>query len=90
MRQPDAGTTVGRCTFCKDYIIEGMGNRSKYATIRGGHWLCGDCIISLKDVVISAFFDYHKEADEKKKDMLTKLKKYGWSVDPETGKLQKL
>jgi hypothetical protein len=89
MRTPESGTTVGRCTFCKDYIIEGMGNRSKYATIRGGHWLCGDCIISLKDVVISAFFDYHKEADEEKQVMLTKLKKYGWSVN-EKGKLQKL
>ena len=23
MRTPEAGTTVGKCTFCKDYIIEG-------------------------------------------------------------------
>ena len=23
MREPEAGTTLGRCTFCKDYIVEG-------------------------------------------------------------------
>ena len=25
MRTPDAGTTLGKCTFCKDYIVEGNG-----------------------------------------------------------------
>jgi hypothetical protein len=89
MRQPEAGTTVGRCTFCKDYIIEGSGNRAKHATIRSGHWMCGDCIIGMKDVVFGAFMDYHNDAEIEKEELLTNLKKYGWSVD-ETGKLRKL
>ena len=90
MRQPEAGTTVGKCTFCKDYIIEGMGNRSKHATVKGGHWMCGDCVIGMKDVVLGAFMDYHKEAENEKKELLAQVKKYGWSVNPDTGKLQKL
>ena len=47
MRKPEAGTTVGKCTFCKDYIIEGAGNRAKHATVKSGHWMCGDCVLGM-------------------------------------------
>ena len=90
MRIPDAGTTMGKCTFCKDYIIQGAGNRAKHATVKSGHWLCGDCILGMKDIVISAFLDYQETAEQEKEELLKEVKKYGWSVDPETGKLQKL
>ena len=90
MREPDAGTTLGKCTFCKEIIVEGNGIRSKHATVRGGQWICGDCVLDFKDVVFSAFLDYHAEADREKEDLLNKVKKYGYSVNPETGQLQKL
>ena len=90
MRTPKAGTTMGKCTFCKDYIVQGDSNRAKHATVKSGHWLCGDCVIGMKDIVIAAFMDYHNEAEQEKKELLAKVEKYGWSVNPDTGKLQKL
>jgi len=90
MKTPEAGTTLGKCTFCKDFIVEGAGNRAKHATIRGGHWMCGDCVIGMKDTVLNAFMDYHKQADKEQEELLAQVRKYGWSVNPDTGKLQKL
>ena len=89
MKQPEAGTTLGRCTFCKDFIIEGNGNRAKHATVRQGHWMCGDCVIGMKDVVFEALIDYTTTANKQKEEIVESLKAYGWSVD-ETGKLRKL
>ena len=51
--------------------------------------MCGDCIISMKDVVFGAFMDYQNDAEIEKEELLTNLKKYGWSVDGK-GKLRKL
>jgi len=90
MITPEAGTTVGKCTFCRDFIVEGAGNRAKHATVKAGHWMCGDCVIGMKDIVLNAFMDYHKEADKEKEELLAQVRKYGWSVNPDTGKLQKL
>ena len=90
MRTPKAGTTMGKCTFCKDYIVQGDSNRAKHSTVKSGHWLCGDCVIGMKDIVIGAFMDYHNEAEQEKKELLAQMSEYGWSVNPETGKLQKL
>ena len=90
MKTPEAGTTLGKCTFCKDFIVEGAGNRAKHATVKAGHWMCGDCVIGMKDTVLNAFMDYHKQADEEQEELLAQVRKYGWSVNPDTGKLQKL
>ena len=89
MREPEAGTTLGRCTFCKDYIIEGNGNRAKHATVQSGHWMCGDCVIGMKAIVFAALMDYTDTANRQKEKLVENLKEYGWSVD-ETGKLRKL
>ncbi len=89
MREPEAGTTLGRCTFRKDFIIEGNGNRAKHATVQMGHWLCGDCVIGMKDVVFEALMDYTDTANKQKEKLVENLKEYGWSVD-DTGKLRKL
>ena len=89
MREPEAGTTLGRCTFCKDYIIEGNGNRAKHATVQSGHWMCGDWVIGMKDIVFEALVDYTDTANKQKEKIVESLKGYGWSVD-ETGKLRKL
>ena len=90
MRTPDAGTTLGKCTFCKDFIVEGNGMKAKHATVRGGHWMCGNCIMGLKDLVFGAFMDYQSESEKEKEKLLAELKQYGWSVNPDTGKLEKL
>jgi len=90
MRTPKAGTTMGKCTFCKDYIVQGDSNRAKHATVKSGHWMCGDCILGMKDNVIEAFMDYQQEALDEKEELLKKVGEYGWSVNPVTGKLQKL
>ena len=89
MREPEAGTTLGRCTFCKDYIVEGQSNRAKHATVRSGHWMCGDCVVGMKDIVFEALVDYTDTANKQKEKIVESLKGYGWSVD-ETGKLRKL
>jgi hypothetical protein len=44
----------------------------------------------MKDIVLAAFMDYHDEAEQEKKELLAQMSKYGWKVDPETGKLRKL
>lgn len=89
MKQPEAGTTLGRCTFCKDYIVEGNSNRAKHATVRSGHWMCGDCVVGMKDIVFEALMDYTETANREKEKVVESLKAYGWSVD-DTGKLRKL
>jgi hypothetical protein len=90
MRTPDAGTTLGKCTFCKDFIVEGNGMKAKHATVRGGHWMCGLCIMGLKNVVFQAFMDFQSESEKEKEELMAELKQYGWSVNPDTGKLEKL
>ena len=89
MREPEAGTTLGRCTFCKDYIVEGQSNRAKHATVRSGHWMCGDCVVGMKDIVFEALMDYTDTANREKENVVESLKAFGWSVD-DTGKLRKL
>tara|TARA_R100000908_G_C3674071_1_gene95713 strand:+ start:302 stop:625 length:324 start_codon:yes stop_codon:yes gene_type:complete len=89
MREPQAGTTLGRCTFCKDFIIEGNGNRAKHATVQQGHWMCGDCVIGMKDIVFDALIDYTESANKQKENIVKSLTKYGWEVD-DSGKLRKL
>ena len=89
MKQPEAGTTLGRCTFCKDYIVEGNSNRAKHATVRSVHWMCGDCVVGMKDIVFEALMDYTETANREKEKVVESLKAYGWSVD-DTGKLRKL
>ena len=73
MREPEAGTTLGRCTFCKDFIIEGNGNRAKHATVQSGHWLCGDCVIGMKDVVFEALMDYTETANKQNLGLFSSL-----------------
>ena len=89
MREPEAGTTLGRCTLCKDYIVEGQSNRAKHATVRSGNWMCGDCVVGMKDIVFEALMDYTDTANREKEKVVESLKAYGWSVD-DTGKLRKL
>ena len=90
MRKVDVGTTLGKCILDTNVIVEGSGMRSNHATIRQGKWICGECLLGLREEAFVAFLDECKSNDKEASELLKKVKKYGVSVDPETGKLQKL
>ena len=90
MKTPEVGTTLGKCIFDNGVIVEGQSIRSQYATLRSGKWICGECLLDMLPVALEAT-ESHMIAEAEKKDMLiAKVKKYGWSVNPTTGKLEKL
>jgi len=90
MKTPEVGTTLGKCVFDNGVIVEGQSIRSQYATLRSGKWICGECLLDMLPVALEAT-ESHMIAEAEKKDMLiSKVKKYGWSVNPTTGKLEKL
>ena len=90
MKTLEVGTTLGKCVFDNGVIVEGQSIRSQYATLRSGKWICGECLLDMLPVALEAT-ESHMIAEAEKKDMLiAKVKKYGWSVNPTTGKLEKL
>ena len=90
MRKPDVGTTLGKCIFDGNTIIEGSGMRSKHALLRQGKWVCGECLLGLREQAFVAFLDECKSNDKEASELLKKVRKYGWSVNPDTGKLEKI
>ncbi len=90
MREPDIGTVLGKCILDNSIIVEGSGLRSNHATLRGGRWVCGECLVGLLDDSVAALTSQQKEAKIETEMLIRKVKKYGWSVNPETGKLEKL
>ena len=90
MRNVETGTTLGKCVLDANIIVEGSGMRSNHATIRHGKWICGECLLGLREEAFVAFLDECKANDREASELLKKVKKYGWSVNPDTGKLEKL
>ncbi len=90
MREPEIGTVLGKCILDNSIIVEGSGLRSNHATLRGGRWVCGECLVGLLDDSVAALTSQQKEAKIETEMLIRKVKKYGWSVNPETGKLEKL
>ena len=90
MRTPDVGTTLGKCTFDGNTIIEGSGMRSEHAVLRQGKWVCGECLLGLREQSFVAFLDECKANDREASALVEKVKKYGWALNPDTGKLEKL
>jgi|TARA_R100001079_G_scaffold106050_1_gene73867 hypothetical protein len=84
------GTLLGKCAIDGQPIYEGSGARSKNSTIINGKWLSGDTILKIYPVAFQAFLDEHKDKEREKEILLESLGEYGWQVNPETGKLQKL
>jgi len=84
------GTLLGKCAIDGQPIYEGSGARSKNSTIINGKWLSGDTILKIYPVAFQAFLDENRDKEKEKAKLLDSLGEYGWSVDPETGKLQKL
>jgi hypothetical protein len=90
MKAPDVGTTLGKCIFDNGIIVEGQSIRSQYATLRSGRWICGECLLDMLPTALEATQSYMIAEAEKKDMLIAKVKKYGWSVNPATGKLEKL
>jgi hypothetical protein len=90
MKAPDVGTTLGKCIFDNGVIVEGQSIRSQYATLRSGRWICGECLLDMLPTALEATQSYMLEEAEKKELLIAKVKKYGWSINPTTGKLEKL
>ena len=89
MKQPEVGTTLGKCVFDNGVIVEGQSIRSQYATLRSGKWICGECLLDMLPTALEATQTYMEEEAKKKDKLLRQVKEYGWSVNPETGKLEK-
>jgi len=90
MREPEIGTTLGKCVLDSGVIVEGSGLKSDYAVLRAGKWICGDCLLGLQDEVFGAFIEQQKNQEIETENLLLQVKKYGWSVNQTTGKLEKL
>ena len=90
MKKPDVGTTLGKCIFDNGVIVEGQSIRSQYATLRSGRWICGECLLDMLPTALEATESHMIAEAEKKDKLIAQVKKYGWSVNPTTGKLEKL
>ena len=82
---------LGRCVFCREVLY------NSEASIQHGHIhfkkskiICGNCLIDLREPVMMAYIAQKQEEDDYKDVLLEKVKDYGWSVNPDTGKLQKI
>jgi len=84
------GTLLGKCVVDGQPIYEGSGNRSKHSTIVNGKWISGDIILKVYPKCFESFLDENRDNEKKKEILLESLGEYGWQVNPETGKLQKL
>lgn len=90
VKNVEHGTMLGKCVVDGQPIFEGSGARSKNSTIVNGKWISGDTILKIYPVAFQAFLDENKDKEREKEILLESLGKYGWQVNPETGKLQKL
>jgi hypothetical protein len=90
MKKPDVGTTLGKCVFDNGFIVEGHSIRSQYATLRSGRWICGECLLDMLPTALEATESHMIAEAEKKEKLIAQVKEYGWSVNPTTGKLEKL
>ena len=90
VKNVEHGTMLGKCVVDGQPIFEGSGARSKNSTIVNGKWISGDTILKIYPVEFQAFLDENKDKEREKEILLESLGKYGWQVNPETGKLQKL
>ena len=90
VKNVEHGTMLGKCVVDGQPIFEGSGARSKNSTIVNGKWIPGDTILKIYPVAFQAFLDENKDKEREKEILLESLGEYGWQVNPETGKLQKL
>ena len=80
---------LGKCTFCGFKITEGdLGWQSRSARITFGRWICGSCLIGMKDAVDVAVSN--KELMPSTTDVLNEMMEdTGFEMNPTTGRLEK-
>ena len=78
---------LGRCTFCRYTVKEGeLKFASRFARITHGRWICGTCLIGMKEVIEEAEQVYEDESDQRNE----LLKEIGYTTNPETGKIERI
>tara|TARA_R110000824_G_scaffold6640_3_gene30711 strand:+ start:958 stop:1287 length:330 start_codon:yes stop_codon:yes gene_type:complete len=79
---------LGKCTFCGHKVTEGAkGWADRSSRITYGRWVCGDCLVGMKDAVDLAIRNKDSMGDSN--EMLNSmLQGDGLRVNPETGKLE--
>ena len=79
---------LGKCTFCGYKVTEGAkGWQDRSARITYGRWICGSCLIGMKDGVDAALSN--KEVMPSIVDIQNEVfKGSGVQVNPETGRLE--
>ena len=90
VKNVEHGTMLGKCVVDGQPIFVGSSARNKNSTIVNGKWISGDTILMIYPVAFQAFLDENKDKEREKEILLESLGEYGWQVNPETGKLQKL
>ena len=86
----DNGTLLGKCAIDGNPIYQGSGTRSKHAVVINGRWLSGDIILKVYPTAFQAFLDENRHKEKEKEILMKSLGEYGWQVNPDTGKLEKL
>ena len=89
-REIEQGTLLGKCVVDGNPIHEGAGMRSRHAVVVNGKWISGDIILKIYPTAFRAFLDENRDTQREKETLLKSLGEYGYSVDPDTGKLRKL
>ena len=85
------GAELGRCVFCREVLYNSEASvQHSHAFFKKSKIVCGNCLIDLRDPVLEAFIAQEAQEEDYKEDLLEKVKQYGWSVNPSTGKLQKI
>jgi len=85
------GAELGRCVFCRDILYNSEASlQHAQAYFKNSKIVCGHCLLDLKDPCLEAFIAKEREASEHNETLLDEVKKYGWSINPATGKLVKI
>ena len=82
---------IGRCVFCREVLFNSEASiQHAHKVFKKSKIVSGNCLIELREPVMMAYIAQKQEEDDYKDILLEKVKDYGWSVNPDTGKLQKI
>lgn len=79
---------LGKCTFCGHKVTEGAkGWQDRSARITYGRWICGSCLIGMKDGVEAAISN--RDAMPAVEDVINQVLEGSMlKLNPKTGKLE--
>ena len=82
---------LGRCVFCREVLYNSEASiQHSHKFFKKSKIVCGNCLIELREPVMMAYIAQKQEEEDYKDVLLEKVKDYGWIVNPDTGKLQKI